>query len=234
MKNKSHPLKNFLILWRTQSVSQLGSSITAFALTLWLYETTGSSLSTAALTICSYAPYVLMSIFAGVLTDRLDKKKIMLVCDLLAVLCTIAVFALFRTNHLMVWHLYALNIISGLMNTVQQPASEVDTDYSRTVLSKNKCTSFSIPVIDLHIKSLDCYRLVRFCRTEWRRGSRCRKLYNCIYGAAVFCFTSKEQEREKRKRLSSCKRRSGILETQSYDFDAAVVFVGHQFCIFCF
>ena len=125
MKNKSHPLKNFLILWRTQSVSQLGSSITAFALTLWLYETTGSSLSTAALTICSYAPYVLMSIFAGVLTDRLDKKKIMLVCDLLAVLCTIAVFALFRTNHLMVWHLYALNIISGLMNTVQQPASEV-------------------------------------------------------------------------------------------------------------
>ena len=125
MKNKSHPLKNFLILWSTQSVSQLGSSITTFALTLWLYETTGSSLRTAALTICSYAPYVLMSIFAGALTDRLDKKKTMLVCDLLAVLCTIAVFALFRTNHLMVWHLYALNIISGLMNTVQQPASEV-------------------------------------------------------------------------------------------------------------
>ena len=125
MKNKSHPLKNFLILWSTQSVSQLGSSITAFALTLWLYETTGSSLSTAALTICSYAPYVLMSIFAGALTDRFDKKKTMLVCDLFAVLCTIVVFGLFHTNQLMIWHLYALNIISGLMNTVQQPASEV-------------------------------------------------------------------------------------------------------------
>lgn len=125
MKNKSHPLKNFLILWSTQSVSQLGSSITAFALTLWLYETTGSSLSTAALTICSYAPYVLMSIFAGALTDRFDKKKTMLVCDLFAVLCTIVVFELFHTNQLMIWHLYALNIISGLMNTVQQPASEV-------------------------------------------------------------------------------------------------------------
>lgn len=125
MKNKSHPLKNFLILWSTQSVSQLGSSITIFALTLWLYETTGSSLSTAALTICSYAPYVLMSIFAGALTDRFDKKKTMLVCDLFAVLCTIVVFGLFHTNQLMIWHLYALNIISGLMNTVQQPASEV-------------------------------------------------------------------------------------------------------------
>ncbi len=123
--NDLYPLRNFLILWLTQSVSQLGSSIIAFALTLWLYEKTGSSLSTAALTICSYAPYVLMSIFAGALTDKFDKKKTMLICDVLAVLCTIVVFGLYNTKHLMVWHLYALNAISGLMNTVQQPASEV-------------------------------------------------------------------------------------------------------------
>lgn len=124
-KNELYELKDFLILWSTQSVSQLGSSITAFALTLWLYEKTGSSLSTAALTICSYAPYVLMSILAGALTDRFDKKKTMLVCDVLAVFCTIAVFGLFSTNRLLVWHLYAVNAISGLLNTVQQPASEV-------------------------------------------------------------------------------------------------------------
>lgn len=97
-KNELYELKDFLILWSTQSVSQLGSSITAFALTLWLYEKTGSSLSAAALTICSYAPYVLMSIFAGAMTDRFDKKKTMLVCDVLAVFC------LFSTNRLMVWH----------------------------------------------------------------------------------------------------------------------------------
>ena len=124
-KNELYELNDFLILWSTQSISQLGSGITAFALTLWLYEKTGSSLSTAALTICSYAPYVLMSIFAGALTDRFDKKKTMLVCDVLAVFCTIVVFGLFSTNRLMVWHLYAVNAISGLMNTVQQPASEV-------------------------------------------------------------------------------------------------------------
>lgn len=123
--NKINPLKNFLILWSTQSVSQLGSSITAFALTLWLYERTESSLSTAALTICSYAPYVLMSIFAGALTDRFDKKKTMIICDMLAVFCTIIIFALYHTDQLVVWHLYALNAVSGLMNTVQQPASEV-------------------------------------------------------------------------------------------------------------
>ena len=66
-----------------------------------------------------------MSIFAGALTDGFDKKKTMLICDVLAVLCTISVFGLYNTNRLMVWHLYALNAISGLMNTVQQLASEV-------------------------------------------------------------------------------------------------------------
>ncbi len=124
-KNELFELKDFLILWSTQSISQLGSSITAFALTLWLYEKTGSSLSTAALMICSYLPYVLMSIFAGALTDRFNKKMTMLGCDVFAVICTIIIFVLFRTNYLMVWHLYVLNAISGLMNTVQQPASEV-------------------------------------------------------------------------------------------------------------
>lgn len=124
-KNELYELKVFLILWCTQSVSQLGSSITGFALTLWLYEKTGSSLSTATLTICTYAPYVLMSIFAGALTDRFDKKKTMLGCDAFAAICTMTVFVLFRTNRLMAWHLYVLNAVSGLMNTVQQPASEV-------------------------------------------------------------------------------------------------------------
>lgn len=124
-KNEYVELRNFLILWSTQGLSQLGSSMTGFALTLWLYEQTGSSLGTAALAICSYAPYVLMSIFAGALTDRFDKKKVMLGCDVFAAICTILVFVLFRTGRLMVWHLYVLNAVSGLMNTVQQPASEV-------------------------------------------------------------------------------------------------------------
>lgn len=120
-----YELKDFFILWSTQSLSQLGSSMTTYALTLWLYEKTGSALSTAGLTICSYAPYVLMSIFAGALTDRFDKKKLMLLCDAFAALCTVSVLALFCTGRLSVWHLYFLNAVSGLMNTVQQPASDV-------------------------------------------------------------------------------------------------------------
>ena len=122
---KEYVLRDFYVLWSTQSLSQLGSSITAFALTLWLYEKTGSALSTATLTICSYAPYVIMSIIAGALTDRFDKKRTMLVCDTMAAVSTLVVFLLYRTGNLVIWHLYAVNMLSGLMNTVQQPASEV-------------------------------------------------------------------------------------------------------------
>lgn len=125
MKKYNNRLKDFLILWSTQSLSQLGSSLTGYALTLWLYEKTGSALSTAALTICSYAPYVLMSIFAGALTDRFDKKRLMLLCDSFAAVCTVVTLVLYRAGTLAVWHLYLLNVLSGLMNTVQQPASSV-------------------------------------------------------------------------------------------------------------
>ena len=125
MKNRIKELRDFYILWSTQSLSQLGSAITAFALTLWMYEKTGSALSTATLTICTYAPYVIMSIFAGAITDKFDKKKTMLICDLMAALTTVVVFVLYKTNALTMWHLYAINAFSGLMNTVQQPASEV-------------------------------------------------------------------------------------------------------------
>lgn len=62
---------------------------------------------------------------SGALSDRWNKKVTMLVCDLFAAGTTVAVFLLLHTGRLAVWHLYALNILNGLMNTVQQPASEV-------------------------------------------------------------------------------------------------------------
>lgn len=118
-------IKQFLILWSTQSLSQLGSNMTSFALTLWLFDKTGSALETALLSVCTYAPYVIMSIFAGAISDKWDKKKTMLLCDTFAVFTTIAILIMLKTDTLMPWHLYLLNAINGLMNTVQRPASEV-------------------------------------------------------------------------------------------------------------
>ena len=69
-------LRSFMILWSTQMLSALGSEMTRFALIIWSYQQEGSALSTALLSVCSYVPYVVMSIFAGALSDRWRKRAI--------------------------------------------------------------------------------------------------------------------------------------------------------------
>lgn len=123
--NGAKQLRTFFLLWSTQSFSALGSAMTNFALVIWSYQQQGSAVVTSLLTICSYAPYVLMSIFAGALSDKWNKKITMLVSDSFAALCTVAVLVLMKTGNLQIWHLYVLNALNGLMNTVQQPASAV-------------------------------------------------------------------------------------------------------------
>lgn len=125
LKTLIKELYSFLILWSTQSFSALGSSMTSFALIIWSYQQQGSALTTALLSVCSYAPYVIMSIFAGALSDKWSKKITMLVSDGFAALSTVVVLLLLQMGKLEIWHLYCLNAINGLMNTIQQPASDV-------------------------------------------------------------------------------------------------------------
>lgn len=126
-KKTIREMRTFLLLWATQSFSGLGSAMTSYALVIWSYTQTGEALTTALLMVSSYAPYVLFSIFAGALSDRWNKKITMLVCDFVAALTTVCMLLLLQKNVLQIWHIYVLNAVNGLMNTVQQPASEVAT-----------------------------------------------------------------------------------------------------------
>ncbi|MBO5163150.1 MAG: MFS transporter [Ruminococcus sp.] len=123
--NSITEMGSFLALWSSQSFSALGSAMTAYALVIWSYKQEGSALMTALLMVSSYAPYVIFSIFAGTLSDRWNKKTVMLVCDSVAAATTVAVLILLEAEKLEIWHIYIINAIGGLMNTVQQPASEV-------------------------------------------------------------------------------------------------------------
>lgn len=167
MKNGLSTLRDmraFLVLSVTQGFSGLGSAMTNYALILWSYQQEGSALVTALLTVCSYAPYVLMSIFAGALTDRFNKKKILLVCDALAAACSVTVLVLLRGGGLQVWHLYLLNGLNGLMNTVQQPASDVTVTLltprehyqqaSAVNSFLNSCTNLLTPVLATALMTL--------------------------------------------------------------------------------
>ena len=118
---------SFILLWATQTLSRLGSSLTLFALILWAYGKTGSAFDTALLTVSSYVPYILLSLPVGTLTDRMNKKRLMLISDTSAALCTLTILFVWLSGNLELWHLYLVNAITGTAQAFQQPASEVAT-----------------------------------------------------------------------------------------------------------
>lgn len=118
-------LKHFLILWSSQAVSALGSAMTSFALVIWAYGQQGTATSVSLLMVCSTLPSVLFSFIAGSFADRWNKKVIMLVSDSIAAAGSLTVLLLLTAGQLQVWHLYVVNLVIGLMNAFQIPASTV-------------------------------------------------------------------------------------------------------------
>lgn len=119
--------KKYIVLWLSQSVSGLGSSMTGFALVLWAYGQSRSAMSVSLMSFCNYVPYILLSLFVGGFIDRHRKKTIMLTADSIAAVGSLSVLALFLTGQLAVWHIYIVNVIVGATNAFQQPASAVAT-----------------------------------------------------------------------------------------------------------
>lgn len=117
--------KRYIIFWLSQSVSQLGSAMTAFALILLTYEQKNSAMAVSVMTFCNYVPFIIVSLVAGTFIDRHSKKAIMLISDSIAALCTLAVLVLWTTGTIEIWNIYVVNIVIGFMNAFQQPASAV-------------------------------------------------------------------------------------------------------------
>ena len=173
LKNTFRGLRSFMILWSTQGLSALGSSMTSYALIIWSYQQTGSALATSLLAVCSYAPYVLLSIFAGAVSDRWNRKATMLICDTFAALCTLSVLALLMTGQLKLWHIYLINALNGLGNTFQQPASDVAVSlltpkeqYQRAAgmrtFSSSLVTILSPAIATVFLTALGIYAVILF------------------------------------------------------------------------
>ncbi len=119
--------RKYIILWLSQSVSGLGSSMTGFALVLWAYGQNHSAMSVSLMTFCNYVPYIIVSLFVGNFIDRHSKKMIMLVSDSIAAVGSLAVLAILLAGRLEVWNIYVINMIIGVTNAFQEPASAVAT-----------------------------------------------------------------------------------------------------------
>ncbi|MCM1387041.1 MAG: MFS transporter [Bacillus sp. (in: Bacteria)] len=162
--------KKYIIFWLSQSVSQLGSAMTSFALILWAYTQNHSALTVSLMSFCSYVPYIIVSLFAGTFVDNHNKKRIMLAADTGAALCSVCVLLLYLTGGLQIGHIYLVNCIIGFMNAFQSPASSVAIG---RIVPKNKLanvsgmnsfsanlTSVLTPVLAAFLFALDGLRLI--------------------------------------------------------------------------
>lgn len=117
-------MRNFLLLYGGQILSFFGTSLSGFAVGVWVFQQTGSVMDFALIGFFTLAPIVLISPVSGVIADRWDKKTMMIATDAISALFSMWVLWLAWGNQLEVWHLYTMAIVSGLANGLQRPIYE--------------------------------------------------------------------------------------------------------------
>ena len=125
MNKTENKMYNFMIFFISQTISELGTSMTGFATVIWMYSNSGQVMSSSLLAICSTVPYLIVSLLGGVVVDKMNKKKIMLICDSIAAAGSVILFGCYILGYLQLWVLCLVNIINGFMNAFQNPASQV-------------------------------------------------------------------------------------------------------------
>jgi MFS family permease len=112
----------FTLLWLGQSVSTLGSGLTSFSLGVWLYLRTGSATSFALLSFFAVVPAMIVLPLSGVLVDRWDRRRTLLLSDGLAALGTLVLAVSVWSGHLSVWQIYAVVAFNSAVGAFQMPA----------------------------------------------------------------------------------------------------------------
>src|SRR5579863_523077 len=106
---------DFWIYWTGQTVSHLGSSFTTFALPLLVFQLTGSALNLGFATAATFVPYLLFGLVIGAWVDRVNRKRLMILTDVLRALAAAAIPTLAIMGLLTVWAVYALAFISSTL-----------------------------------------------------------------------------------------------------------------------
>ena len=120
--NRPSGMFGFTVVWIGQIVSVLASSMSQFALTLFMFEETGSALAMGTMQVFFITPFLLISPLAGVWIDRYNRKLMMMVSDIAAGVATLGILAFQYFGVLEYWHLYVASIVYGLGMAYQWPA----------------------------------------------------------------------------------------------------------------
>ncbi len=115
-------MKTFFALWVGQIVSMVGSALTGFVLGVWTYELTGSVTQFALIMLSGAVPAILVAPLAGAAADRIDRKRLMIAADCVAIVTIAVLAATVYADSLQVWHVYPVTAILAVCGTFHQIA----------------------------------------------------------------------------------------------------------------
>ncbi|KAM3096810.1 MFS transporter [Phormidesmis sp. 146-12] len=113
-------MRTFIILWFGQLVSTIGTYMSGFALELWTWETTGSATSLALVGFFFQVPRIAISLVSGVIVDRFNRKRLMVLGDTIAALSSLLLLFLYLTHNLQIWHLYLTTAVTSVFSQLQE------------------------------------------------------------------------------------------------------------------
>ncbi|MFQ4143121.1 MFS transporter [Chlorogloeopsis sp. ULAP02] len=112
-------MRTFIIIWLGQLVSTIGSRLTDFAIEIWVWENTGQATALSLIGFFYFLPNIFISLIAGVITDRWNRKLLMIVGDIGAALATVVMVILYLGGNLQIWQVYIIGTIKGSFSQVQ-------------------------------------------------------------------------------------------------------------------
>jgi len=107
---------NFWKYWTGQTISQLGSSVTLFALPLMVYKLTGSALNLGIMTATEFVPYLLFGLLIGAVMDRVNRKRMMIYVDLGRTILIGSIPLMAFMGHLSIWWVYGVGFLTSTLN----------------------------------------------------------------------------------------------------------------------
>lgn len=116
-------VRTFVLIWSGQLVSQLGSGLTGFALGVWIYQRSGSVTAFAAMMLSVMVPGILITPVAGVLSDRWDRRRTVIACEVGRAASTLAIALLLVTGTFELWNLCLTMAISSTFTAFKEIAS---------------------------------------------------------------------------------------------------------------
>lgn len=114
--------KNFTFLWLGKIVSQLGDKFYAIALAWWILQKTNSPSIMGFFLLVSVLPGILLGFFAGALTDRWQRKKMLVVTDIIRGCLVLAISYLSMVDVLEIWHVFSIGLCLSLATAFFDPA----------------------------------------------------------------------------------------------------------------